>query len=295
MSMIFKDRTPFPIPPNFLVNRSNGRVFISTRTQDGRRGQLVLGRAVRDEQTGEFTRMYANSAFRERYPALWAQSYGAPSDPDALHAGLYMITLALARKTGLYKAVSESLGPLFGNAVMDYAMYSIRFGSSAAQGFAAAMQGQLTFSGKAHSDAWMAGLFSQEMTEEQIGSFQKNWASACAQAGVRNVWLCLGGTGTSVSSSEPAEAGAATSCQNGKHGKDGKEDRSISFIWAVHARDGLPVAWRVHKGAMAISRESGTLSSFSPPLTCMLKGCSWAPASAAMPSSPLSRNAGATG
>ena len=72
MSHIYRELKPIPIPDFCLINRGNGRVFISTRTKDNRRNQLVLGRAVKDPVTGTLSLMYPNDTFRMRYPAEWA-------------------------------------------------------------------------------------------------------------------------------------------------------------------------------------------------------------------------------
>ena len=247
MSTIFRELTPFPIPKNFHVNKGNGRVFLSTRTQDGRRGQVVVGRAVRDEQTGELSKMYANSTFKERFPALWAQYYGEPSNPNTLNAGLYMITLASSQKNGLYKAVTESFGPLYGNAIMDYAMYSIKFHSNVTKNFKESMGSQLTFSDKINNESWMSKLFSKNIKGEYVYKFQKKWASLCAKSGVKNVWLCIDGSNNncSVSNSLLAEPGKAKSRKNGN---------IVSYIWAVSSQDGMPVTWRVNNGGMVDSK-----------------------------------------
>lgn len=136
MSHIYRELKPIPIPDFCLINRGNGRVFISTRTKDNRRNQLVLGRAVKDPVTGTLSLMYPNDTFRMRYPAEWAKVYGEPRLPFEFHIGLYCATLAIGRSTGLYDILQEAMGPKNGNAVMDYAMFLLRSRSNTTQLFA---------------------------------------------------------------------------------------------------------------------------------------------------------------
>ena len=242
MSHIYRELKPIPIPDFCLVNRGNGRVFISTRTKDNRRGQLVLGRAVKDPVTGSLSLMYPNDTFRQRYAEEWAKAYGKPRLPFELRIGLYCASLAIGRSTGLYDIVQEALGPRNGNAVMDYAMFLLRSRCNTTQLFAETMRTQALFSELPYEDSWYSELFA-EISGEQIHQLRTAWLARCAATGTKRVWLCIDGSNNdcAVSNSALAAKGAAKSHKNG---------RIISYIWAVNADDGLPVTWFVNHGGM---------------------------------------------
>lgn len=242
MTHIYRELKPIPIPDFCLVNRGNGRVFISTRTPDNRRGQLVLGRAVKDPVTGELTLMYPNDTFRLRYAAEWTQAYGVPRLPHELHIGLYGAALAVGRRTGLYDIVLEALGPKSGNAVMDYAMFLMRSRSNTTELFAETMRTQALFSERPYEDSWFSELFGK-ISGEQIHQLRTGWLTRCAATGTERVWLCIDGSNNdcTVADSTLAAKGAAKSHKNVK---------IVSYIWAVDADSGLPVTWFVNHGGM---------------------------------------------
>ena len=70
---------------------------------------------------------HPNENFKFLYPKLWARYNGESRlQPHELHVGLYGLTLSAGWKTGLYPMLQKDLGPLNANAVLDYAMFSIR-------------------------------------------------------------------------------------------------------------------------------------------------------------------------
>ena len=256
MSHIYRELKPIPIPDFCLINRGNGRVFISTRTKDNRRNQLVLGRAVKDPVTGTLSLMYPNDTFRMRYPAEWAKVYGEPRLPFEFHIGLYCATLAIGRSTGLYDILQEAMGPKSGNAVMDYAMFLLRSRSNTTQLFAETMRTQALFSERAYEDTWYSELFGS-ISSEEINALRSGWLDRCKANGTKRVWLCIDGSNNdcAVSESRLAARGAA---------KSHKNVNIVSYIWAVDEARGVPVTWFVNHGGMvdakAIKRLVKTLT-----------------------------------
>ena len=256
MSHIYRELKPIPIPDFCLINRGNGRVFISTRTKDNRRNQLVLGRAVEDPVTGTLSLMYPNDTFRMRYPDEWAKAYGEPRLPFEFHIGLYCATLAIGRSTGLYDILQEAMGPKNGNAVMDYAMFLLRSQSNTAQRFAETMLTQALFSERAYEDTWYSELFGS-ISNEEINALRSAWLDRCQANGSKRVWLCIDGSNNdcALSESRLAAKGAAKSHQN---------VNIVSYIWAVDEARGVPVTWFVNHGGMvdakAIKRLVKTLT-----------------------------------
>ncbi|MEI3012273.1 MAG: hypothetical protein V8T46_08675 [Sutterella seckii] len=71
--------------------------------------------------------MHPNENFKFLYPKLWAQYYGESRlQPRELHVGLYGLILSAGWKTGLYPMLQKDVGPRNANAVLEYAMLSIR-------------------------------------------------------------------------------------------------------------------------------------------------------------------------
>ena len=205
---------------------------------NGERLRTVIGCA-----TGA-TRMHPNSTFKFEYPQLWEQYYGDLGLSEHLvQVGLYATTLAVSQQTGLYRDVLASFGPLYGNGIMDYAMFSIAERSSSTQLFAGAMALRMLFSRERHDDSWFSRLFSRNMTQKAVHDFKINHIKRCAQRGIRKVWLCIDGSNNdcAVHDSDLAEFGKA---------KSGKQVPIVSYIWAVSAEDGTPVTWTVNRGGV---------------------------------------------
>ena len=238
MSHIYWELNEIPVPDFALVNRHDARVYTVHTGPHGERRRRVIGRS-----TGE-THMHPNTTFKFLYPQLWAQHYGhlGLSEPFKL-IGLYAATLAIAQKTGLYRDVLASFGPLYGNGIMDYAMFSIAERSSSTQLFADAMAFRMVFSRTRHEDSWFSRLFSRDMTPEAVHDFKIRHVKRCAERGMRKVWLCIDGSNNdcAVHDSDLAELGKA---------KSGKQVPIVSYIWAVSAEDDTPVTWAVNRGGV---------------------------------------------
>lgn len=254
MSHIYWERHEIPIPDNCYINRNDGRVFIMKYDSSRIRRRTVIGHA-----TSEVT-MHPNDMFRFLYPALWKEHYGDESiQPHELHAGLYAATLGIGYQTRLYPILHEVYGPLYGNAIMDYAMYSILDRSDTTQIFAERMADQVLYSGKAYSDSWYSELFGHRMASDLNHRFRLEWLRQCAEEGDNKVWISIDGSNN--------DCKVQNSCL-AEHGKAKSHTSSciISYIWAVSALSGRPVTWYVNDGSVSDSKAFQTIEA-------LLKSC----------------------
>lgn len=239
MSHIYWERHEIPIPDGCYTNNSDGRVFTMKRDAQNIRRRTVIGHATSE------TTMHPNETFRFLYPALWKENYGDDSIcPHELHAGLYAATLGIGYKTQLYPILHKVYGPLYGNAIMDYSMYSILERSDTTQLFSDRMSDQVLYSGKAYSDSWYSDLFKNRMSPSLNHTFRMEWLRQCVKEGDRKVWISIDGSNNdcNVSGSILAEHGKA---------KSHTGSRLVSFIWAISASTGRPVTWYVNDGSVS--------------------------------------------
>ena len=155
MSHIYWELHEIPRPSDSYINHSDGRVFLMAEDGLGKKKRKVIGRA-----TSEST-MHPNDLFRYLYPALWSEYYGDRDLPEhELHAGMYALSLGIGHSVNLYPILQDVYGPLYSNAIMDYAMYSIMDRTDTTQLFPDRMAREVLFSKEAYSDSWYSELFS---------------------------------------------------------------------------------------------------------------------------------------
>ena len=120
MSHIYWELHEIPRPDDSYINHSDGRVFLISVDGHGNKKRKVIGRATSE------TTMHPNDLFRYLYPNFWSEYYGDQDMPEhELHTGMYALLLGIGYSTNLYPVLQKIYGPLYGNAIMDYAMYSI--------------------------------------------------------------------------------------------------------------------------------------------------------------------------
>lgn len=239
MGRIYRNLPAIPVPSNAHINGYDNRVFYEYK-RDGVRHKTAVGVIASIEKRT----MHANDNFRRLYPDLWTFHYGEAVPPaSCIRVGLYGVTLAIGIQTQLYRLVQECFGPQHGNAIMDFAMYSIRERSNTAQLFPLEMKDQMLFSRKPLSDAWFSNLFAHGMTLDQIHKFRIAWLERCVAHGTKKVWLCIDGSNNdcAVKSSDLAQRGNA---------KSHNDTNIVSYMWAVEAETGRPITWFVNKGGM---------------------------------------------
>lgn len=242
MAHIYWELHEIPMPENAYVNRSDGRVFLMSEDGNGKLKRRVIGHATSD------TAMHPNELYRFLYPSEWEQQYHEKIFPaHELHMGMYMLFLGIGHNTGLYPILLETYGPLYANAIMDYAMYSIMDRSDTTQLFPDRMAREVLFSKEAYSDSWYSELFRRHMSEDANHQFRLQWLKKCQQQGIKNVWLSIDGSNNdcSISDGDIAEKGKAKSHRN---------TNIVSYIWAIDASSGKPVTYQVNNGGMVDSK-----------------------------------------
>lgn len=247
MGHIYWERNEIPIPDKCYINASDGRVFIMNYDANHVRRRTVIGHATSE------TTMHPNDTFRFLFPSLWKENYGEESlRPYELHAGLYAATLGIGYQTNIYPILHQVYGPLYGNAIMDYSMYSIMDRSDTTQLFPDRMADQVLYSGKTYSDSWYSELFGAKMTPDLNHKFRLEWLQQCAKGGANTVWISIDGSNNDchVQGSDLAEHGKA---------KSRSSSRIVSYIWAVSASDGKPVTWYVNDGSVSDSKAFQTV------------------------------------
>ena len=242
MAHIYWELHEIPRPENSYINHSDGRVFLMTDDGSGKSKRKVIGHATSE------TMMHPNELYKFLYPSEWERQYHEKSFPAyELHMGMYMLTLGMGHHTGLYPILHDIYGPLYANAIMDYAMYSIMDRSDTTQLFTGRMSREVLFSKEAYSDSWYSDMFKHHMSEDANHQFRLLWLNECKQRGVKNVWLSIDGSNSdcAISDSSISEQGKAKSRRNAD---------IVSYIWAVDASSGMPVTYQINNGGMVDSK-----------------------------------------
>lgn len=238
MSHIYWELREIPRPEGSYINHSDGRVFLMKDNGLGKKKRQVIGHATSE------TMMHPNDLYKYLYPEDWKQYYGGEQLKEhELHIGMYAATLGIGYGTNLYPIIQEVYGPLYGNAIMDFAMYSIMEQSDATHLFPDRMAGHVLFSREAYSDTWYSELFQRHMPEDANHQFRLLWLKECAKRGVQSVWLSIDGSNNDCNAKacDLAEPGRA---------KSRTDSDIVSYIWAVDAERGTPVTYYVNNGGM---------------------------------------------
>lgn len=250
MSHIYREFHEIPIPPDAHINHSDGRVFLMSDDGTGTMRRQVIGIAASDET------MHPNSLFKFLFPELWKQYFGEDNLPEhQLHVGMYAASLGIGYSCGLYPVLHDVYGPLYGNAVMDYCMYSIMKRTDTTQLYYDSMVNQVKFSDVTYEDGWFSDMFRNHMSANANHQFRIQWLKQCAARGTSKAWICIDGSNNDIALTDSciAEKGKA---------KSGKNSDLVSFIWAVSAEDGTPLTYFVNNGGMADSKAFQVIISF---------------------------------
>ncbi|MCD8339327.1 MAG: transposase, partial [Burkholderiales bacterium] len=192
--------------------------------------------------------MYPNDNFRFFHRDLWEAHYGKESGkPFEMHVGLYALCLSIGHATGIYPLLYDCFGPMFANAIMDYAFYNIKTNSCVTQHFAQSMRDDFLFSRSRLGQNWYGNFFADPVNADSIAQFKSKWLKKIAAEDNTDAWLCIDGSNndSSVTGGELAELG---------HAKSGHAMTVIGYQWAVRASDGMPVSWTVNEGSMVDSK-----------------------------------------
>lgn len=250
MSHIYWELHEIPRPSGSYINHSDGRVFLMSDDGSGRKKRKVIGHATSE------TMMHPNDLYKFLYPTLWAEYYGNRDLPEhELHAGMYALSLGIGYETGLYPILQEVYGPLYCNAMMDYAMYSIMDRTDTTQLFPDRMAGEVLFSREAYSDTWYSDLFRTHMSGDLNHRFRMEWLKACTARGITRAWISIDG------SNNDCEVSVSALCEKGK-AKSHSNANLVSFIWAIDVQTGMPVTWFVNNGGMVDSKAFQKMAAF---------------------------------
>ena len=250
MGKVYHNKLEIPIPSGMYINKSDRRVFRIIRELDGSTRRVVYGYAM-SENT-----MHVNDMFKSTYPDLWEQHYGKSElRLHNLHCGMYALVLGIIYKTELYAALQNSFGPETSNAILDYCIFSLLSRLDVTHEYQDFMLDQVLFSSRLHTDSWYSTLFSQTISPEQIYEFRLNWINNCKKRSITKVWLCVDG------SNNNCQATRSDLAQFGK-AKSDKHIEIVSYIYAISAEDGLPIAWFVNEGNMVDSKAFQELWTF---------------------------------
>lgn len=242
MSHIYWELHEIPRPQGSYINHSDGRVFLMQSDGCGSKKRRVIGHATSE------TMMHPNDLYKYLYPAQWTEYYGSRDLPEhELHTGMYALTLGAGYSTGLYPILQDVYGPLYANAIMDYAMYSIMERSNTTQLFTDSMSREVLFSKEAYSDTWYSGLFRTHMPEDLNHQFRIRWLQHCAEAGVTQAWLSIDGSNNDCDVRNGDLPGKGDA-------KSHTSSNIVSFIWVLDSRSGMPVTYFVNNGGVVDSK-----------------------------------------
>ena len=240
MSHIFRELREIPIPKEAHVSKHDGRVYLLGSKAGGKKAasRHVIGIATSE------TNMHVNTQFKLMYPNLWKQYYGSNfKTKNELHCGLYTIALSILSSNGLYDILIDTYGPMYANAAIDFALYSIKCNSCVAEIFTEKMQDEILFSDSIYSDSWYSNFFNKNMPENNNISMRKSWLKKCKENGTKSAWISIDGSSnlSYSTNSDYVEKG---------HSKNNKEESIISFIYAVDAITGKPLTYNINHGSV---------------------------------------------
>ena len=248
-----------PVPEG--ARPDGNRVYVMRDIGGGERAKMYIGIYARKDE-GTF---YANDNFRLFFPSLWVEHYGDEQiSPHFLELGVYLLSLLISHRTGLYPALHDHFGPLNGNAMLDFAIYSIKERKNAAYLFKPAMEQSVLFSKDRLNDDFLTALFNERINREQIDKFRRAWLQACKARGISSVWLTVDGTNNNCETDSPLS-------QHGK-AKSLKYIPVVNYIWAVNAEDGTPVTFFVNEGSTVDSKAIAEVTAYLKANNIQVKG-----------------------
>lgn len=239
MGHVYWEKTEILIPEFGYINHNDGRVFV-VDDQTGKR--TVIGHATSS------TKMHPNDTFRWLYPDLWEVAYGAKNTiPHEVSVGMYALTLGASYSSGIYPILHNVYGPQYGNAILDYAMYSVLDRTDTTQLFPERMREQVLFSKEVYSDSWYSDLFEHKITKEQHHQYKIEWILKCKERGLTKAWISIDG------SNNDCRAKRTDLTEFGKP-KSHNHCTIVSYIYAVDMEFGIPLTYFVNEGSVVDSK-----------------------------------------
>ena len=214
------------------------RVYIQYPVGNGATKKLYIGQFA-NKAEGTF---YANENFRLYCPTEWAEAYEKENAPHyQYNIGMYAMTLAVGYRTSLYPIIHNAFGPLYGNAILDFAMYGVMERSNVAYRFKPAMEHQFIFSRDRKNDDWLSHLFNNLITVDMIQQFRIAWIQECKKRGLTKVWISIDG------SNNDCECNTSEIACKGET-KSGNNKTCVGYMYAVNAEDGSLVTFFTYYG-----------------------------------------------
>lgn len=250
MAHIYWELHEIPRPSDSYINHSDGRVFLISDDGLGNKKRRVIGRATSE------TMMHPNDLYKYLYPSLWSEYYSDRDVPEhELHIGMYALSLGIGYATRLYPILQDVYGPLYGNAIMDYAMYSIMDRTDTTQLFPDRMGREVLFSKEPFSDSWYSELFRTHMSGDNNHRFRMEWLKECSSRGITKAWISIDG------SNNDCEVRNSDLCEKG-NAKSHTNSGIVSFIWALDTQTGTPITYFVNNGGMVDSKAFQKMAAF---------------------------------
>ena len=241
MGHIYFEQPEMPVPPE--AKSAGNRVCVYVDNGGGVLQREYIGVWARKGYT-----FYPNETARHLFPEYFEKYYGEKTEQHFLGIGLYALTLMIGHRTNLYPILHKVFKPLYGNALVDYAMYSIKERSNAAFLFKPAMASEVIFSKDRYDDDWLRPVFTEQITNNKIYEFRDKWVLQCKESlKVKKVWIAADGSNSNhqVKNSKYSNRGKA---------KSKKNVDIASYIWAINATDGTPVTFFLNEGGTSDSK-----------------------------------------
>ena len=239
MRHIYYEKKEIPIPDGGHVNRHDGavRIYLDPTVQRRKSATMIIGKAT------SATTMHPNDNFRQRYPSLWEKYYGESTPAHVLHYGMYLTALSAGWNTGVYESLHDAVGPQYGNALMDWAMFSILSRTNVASSFPEVMADQVVFSRQRYDDDAFSELFREKISPEDAERFKDKWLESVKQrdAGITEAWIAIDGSNADCDMS----GGDLPAVGKAKSRRDGPV---VGYMYAVDSRNGLPLTFEVFSG-----------------------------------------------
>ena len=233
---LYDELNEIPVPD--FAHPDGYRVYMNYPVGNGQTKKLYIGQYARKDE-GTF---YANENFRLYCPKEWEAAYAKENAPHyQYNVGMYAMTLTISHKTNLYPALHDTFGPLYGNALLDFAMYSILDRSNVAYRFKPAMEHEVIFSKERKDDDWLSQMFNSLIPADTVHQFKIRWIQECIRRGIRKVWISLDGTNSDC---ECRISERACKAKN----KSGTDKTAVGYMYAISSEDGRPVTFSVFHG-----------------------------------------------
>jgi len=228
------------VPDNAYVDK-DANVFVKDKNEYDPLKQYNLVKHTTIGRSIGNGKMYPNTTFRLRYPAIFEEASGEKLPRQTKKIGFYTTVLSLAEKTGLYDALIQSYGIENANMIIDFSMYSIIHHSCVADQYPAAMEDQLLFSNSLWNPSRLSGFFNNDISEERTSAFRKIWAGKCRERGITEAWIAIDGSNNDCAAQKAdiAELGKA---------KSRKNTSITGYMYAVDGRNGDPVTFSIYRG-----------------------------------------------